>query len=149
MKPSQSYRFNIVNCEKKGSVINEGIGFFFHCTPSLLNPADRGCRLSGMQPVMFSMMEAKLGRPSWVRVGRDTCYYRNHFLKGYSSAGGSKKTTFFTLTFTVTFQHDNDTCYLAYHYPYTYTKLQVSLLMFCIKICCYKRCRAVPHAFFK
>ena len=79
---------------------------------------------------MYSMTEAKLGRPHWVRIGNDTCYYRNHFLRNLSSAGGSKKSTYFTLTFTVTFRHDEDTCYFAYHYPYTYTKLQVPLPIF-------------------
>jgi len=80
----------------------------------------------GMQPVMYSMVEAMLGRPCWRRAGRETCYYRNHFLRHSTSAGATKSRTYFTLTFTVTFQHEEDVCYLAYHYPYTYTKLKVS-----------------------
>ncbi|XP_076801976.1 cytosolic carboxypeptidase 1-like isoform X1 [Clavelina lepadiformis] len=107
MKTSQPYRFNIINCEKKGSLINEG-----------------------MQPVMFSMAEARAGRPHWFRVGRETCYYRNHFLRSHLSAGGVKGRTYFTLTFTMTFQHLNDICYFAYHYPYPYTKLQLDLQHF-------------------
>jgi cytosolic carboxypeptidase protein 2/3 len=30
---------------------------------------------------------------------------------------------YFTLTFSVTFENDNDTVYLAHSYPYTYTDL--------------------------
>nr|CAB3220654.1 cytosolic carboxypeptidase 1-like [Phallusia mammillata] len=104
MLPNQAYRFNIVNCEKKGSVFNEG-----------------------MQPVMYSMIEANNGRPCWRRAGKETCYYRNHFLRHSVSAGGTRNRTYFTLTFTVTFQYENDVCYFAYHYPYTYTSLQMDL----------------------
>jgi hypothetical protein len=31
----------------------------------------------GMQPVIFSVTEAKNGRPGWVRAGQSVCYYRN------------------------------------------------------------------------
>ena len=32
---------------------------------------------------------------------------------------------YYTLTFAVTFPHNEDACYLAYHYPYTYSTLLV------------------------
>ncbi|XP_051545633.1 cytosolic carboxypeptidase 4-like [Myxocyprinus asiaticus] len=94
------YRFNVINCEKGNSQYNYG-----------------------MQPVLYSVKEALEGRPQWVRTGSEICYYRNHFCprRGQSSL--------FTLTFTVTFRHDDDVCYLAYHYPYTYTTLQTHLKM--------------------
>jgi hypothetical protein len=38
-----------------------------------------------------------------------------------------KKGFFSTLTFTVTFDCDNDECFLAYHYPYSYSCLRESL----------------------
>ncbi|XP_051979103.1 cytosolic carboxypeptidase 4-like isoform X2 [Xyrauchen texanus] len=95
------YRFNIINCEKGNSQYNYG-----------------------MQPVLYSVREALEGKPHWVRTGSEICYYRNHFCprRGQSSS-------FYTLTFTVTFRHDDDVCYLAYHYPYTYTTLQTHLKM--------------------
>lgn len=34
-----------------------------------------------------------------------------------------------TLTFNVSFPHDRDTVYLAHCYPYTYTDLQVKLII--------------------
>ncbi|KAK3098121.1 hypothetical protein FSP39_016346 [Pinctada imbricata] len=98
------YRFNIVNCEKLNSQFN-----------------------FGMKPVMFSVTEAIEGRPYWFRTGTDICYYRNHFTRSPQATGGVKGKTYYTATFTVTFKHNKDICYLAYHYPYTYTTLQTHL----------------------
>ncbi|KAL3865591.1 hypothetical protein ACJMK2_042966 [Sinanodonta woodiana] len=98
------YRFNIVNCEKQNSQFN-----------------------FGMKPVMFSVMESMQGRPYWVRVGSDICYYKNHFTRSPLVTGGVKGKTYYTTTFTVTFKHSRDVCYLAYHYPYTYSMLQTHL----------------------
>lgn len=33
--------------------------------------------VSGMQPVLYSVCEALLGRPHWLRVGSEICYYRS------------------------------------------------------------------------
>ncbi|KAM7413845.1 hypothetical protein PAMA_018913 [Pampus argenteus] len=94
------YRFNVINCEKSNSQFNYG-----------------------MQPVLYSVKEALEGRPHWVRTGTEICYFRNHFCP----ARGSRGTTFYTLTFTVTFKHNEDVCYLAYHYPYTYSAVKAHL----------------------
>ncbi|CAK6980514.1 cytosolic carboxypeptidase 4, partial [Scomber scombrus] len=94
------YRFNIINCEKSNSQFNYG-----------------------MQPVLYSVREALEGKPHWVRTGTEICYFRNHFCP----ARGSQRTTFYTLTFTTTFKHNEDVCYLAYHYPYTYSALKAHL----------------------
>ncbi|XP_054865114.1 cytosolic carboxypeptidase 4 isoform X2 [Amphiprion ocellaris] len=48
---------------------------------------------------------------------------RNYFCP----AQGRRKTTFYTLSFTITFKHNEDVCYLAYHYPYTYSALKAHL----------------------
>ncbi|KAF5884584.1 cytosolic carboxypeptidase 4-like, partial [Clarias magur] len=96
------YRFNIINCEKSNSQFNYG-----------------------MQPVMYSVKEALEGRPQWVRTGTEICYYRNNF----RSSEGHRGPCFYTLTFTVTFRHEDDVCYLAYHYPYTFSALQSHLHM--------------------
>ncbi|XP_030586826.1 cytosolic carboxypeptidase 4 [Archocentrus centrarchus] len=94
------YRFNVINCEKSNSQFNYG-----------------------MQPVLYSVKEALEGRPHWVRTGMEMCYFRNNFCP----AQGRRKTTFYTLTFTITFKHSEDVCYLAYHYPYTYSALKAHL----------------------
>ena len=33
--------------------------------------------------------------------------------------------SFFSIRFTVKFRHAADVCYIAYHFPYTYSYLQV------------------------
>ncbi|KAF6273058.1 ATP/GTP binding protein like 1 [Rhinolophus ferrumequinum] len=98
------YRFNIINCEKPNSQFNYG-----------------------MQPTLYSVKEALLGRPSWVRTGYEICYYKNHYRQSAAVAGGAPRTCYYTLTFAVTFPHSEDVCYLAYHYPYTYTTLMTHL----------------------
>uniref|UniRef100_A0A668SIK8 Peptidase M14 domain-containing protein n=1 Tax=Oreochromis aureus TaxID=47969 RepID=A0A668SIK8_OREAU len=94
------YRFNVINCEKSNSQFNYG-----------------------MQPVLYSVKEALEGRPHWIRTGTEICYFRNNFCP----AQGRRRTTFYTLTFTITFKHSEDVCYLAYHYPYTYSVLMAHL----------------------
>ncbi|XP_062856327.1 cytosolic carboxypeptidase 4 [Trichomycterus rosablanca] len=100
MEVNVSYRFNIVNCEKSNSQFNYG-----------------------MQPVVYSVREALEGRPHWVRAGTEICYYRNCFCSG----GFGRRQCFYTLTFSLTFRHPDDVCYIAYHYPYTYSALQSHL----------------------
>uniref|UniRef100_A0A8C4XH01 tubulin-glutamate carboxypeptidase n=1 Tax=Erpetoichthys calabaricus TaxID=27687 RepID=A0A8C4XH01_ERPCA len=104
MKAGMLYCFNIINCEKTNSQFNYG-----------------------MQPVLYSVQEALQGRPHWVREGNEVCYYKNHFSQPSSSKGGQKGLSFYSLSFTVIFPHNDDVCYLAYHYPYTYTALQTQL----------------------
>lgn len=58
-------------------------------------------------------------------------FFRNNFCP----ARGSKRATFYTLTFTINFKHKEDVCYLAYHYPYTYSTLKVQLSA-CLFNCC-------------
>nr|XP_020819087.1 cytosolic carboxypeptidase 4 [Phascolarctos cinereus] len=103
MKAAMPYRFNVINCEKVNSQFNYG-----------------------MQPTMYSVKEALQGRPHWVRVGYDICYYKNHYRQNSAAAGAPGK-CHYTLTFSVTFPHNEDVCYLAYHYPYTYTALMAHL----------------------
>ncbi|XP_062924897.1 cytosolic carboxypeptidase 1 isoform X3 [Mobula hypostoma] len=102
MRNAIPYRFNIINCEKSNSQFNYG-----------------------MHPLMYSVQEAMLGRPRWVRTGTDICYYKNHFSRSSIAAGGQKGKSYYTLTFTMTFTHKDDVCYFAYHYPYTYSTLQM------------------------
>ncbi|XP_072326681.1 cytosolic carboxypeptidase 4 [Scyliorhinus torazame] len=104
MRAGIPYRFNIINCEKTNSQFNYG-----------------------MQPVMYSVHEALCGRAHWVRVGSDIYYYKNHYCRHSAVTRGQKDTSYYTLTFTITFLHSKDVCYLAYHYPYTYSTLMTHL----------------------
>nr|XP_033783692.1 cytosolic carboxypeptidase 1 isoform X2 [Geotrypetes seraphini] len=104
MRTGMYYRFNIINCEKSNSQFNYG-----------------------MQPLMYSVQEALQGRPWWLRVGNDICYYKNHFSRSSIATGGQKGKSYYTMTFTVNFPHKDDVCYFAYHYPYTYSTLKMHL----------------------
>ncbi|XP_018402970.1 PREDICTED: cytosolic carboxypeptidase 1-like [Cyphomyrmex costatus] len=95
---ANAYTFNIINCEKTNSQFN-----------------------FGMKPILFSVTEAQCGRPGWVRTGVDICYYRNCYQRSV------KGKTYFTTSFTVTFPHAYDVCYLAYHFPYTYSRLMTNI----------------------
>lgn len=98
METNYKYTFNIINCEK----INSQFNF-------------------GMKPVIFSVIEALEGRVGWIRAGQDICYYRNN----YYMPGQTKN--YFTTSFTINFPHTKDICYIAYHYPYTYSQLIVDI----------------------
>lgn len=113
MVKCQGYRFNIINCEKANSQFN-----------------------SGMQPVLYSETEALQGRPGWMRVATKITYYKNNFY--LEEEGESKKVMleakkkqkqYYTLSFSLSFPHTNDNCYLAYHFPYSFSMLMVSSYM--------------------
>uniref|UniRef100_A0A8C6IYG2 tubulin-glutamate carboxypeptidase n=1 Tax=Melopsittacus undulatus TaxID=13146 RepID=A0A8C6IYG2_MELUD len=104
MKLAVPYRFNIINCEKFNSQFNYG-----------------------MQLVMYSVKEALQGRPRWLRAGHDICYYKNHYRCSATAGRGVKGNFYYTLTFSIKFPHKDDVCYLAYHYPYTYSTMMSHL----------------------
>ncbi|NXS44101.1 CBPC4 carboxypeptidase, partial [Balaeniceps rex] len=104
MKSAVPYRFNIINCEKFNSQFNYG-----------------------MQLVMYSVKEALQGRPCWLRAGHDICYYKNHYCSSAAAGGGMRGKCYYTLTFSIKFPHKDDVCYLAYHYPYTYSTMMSHL----------------------
>ena len=70
----------------------------------------------GMKPCLYSETSAKTKNEGWIRDGQDICYYQNTLKK---SQGGC----YFTLTFSITAEHDRDKIYLAHCYPYTFTDL--------------------------
>lgn len=75
---------------------------------------------SGMKPLFYSEKQAKQKNIGWYRDGHDICYYQNNLKRKNGDF-------FYTLTFSVKFQHDNDTVYIAHCYPYTYSRLQLYL----------------------
>ncbi|CAB4062986.1 AGTPBP1 [Lepeophtheirus salmonis] len=100
------YDFNIINYEKKNSQFN-----------------------FGMQPVFFSSIAAlHYGSPFWRRIGTDVGYGKNQYtVSSPNSDDSNGKDVYMTASFTIEFPYDNDVVYLAYHYPYTYTRLRVML----------------------
>uniref|UniRef100_A0A8D8R903 Cytosolic carboxypeptidase 1 n=1 Tax=Cacopsylla melanoneura TaxID=428564 RepID=A0A8D8R903_9HEMI len=114
MESQAVYTLNIINQEKSHSQYQQG-----------------------MKPLLFSVKEAACGRGAWLRTGSDVCYYRNSYISnrhqrylGRKSARAASKNShefYHTLSFTVKFQHSLDICYLAYHYPFTYSTLLTNI----------------------
>jgi hypothetical protein len=102
IRSSVAYTFNIINLEKQRSLFNQG-----------------------MQPVVFSVRRClATGEAHWQRSGSDICYYRNVFRKQ-----SDQSASYWTLSFDLTFAYDDDVCYVAYHYPYTYSQLMTDILI--------------------
>ncbi|XP_029392434.1 cytosolic carboxypeptidase 2 [Mus pahari] len=74
----------------------------------------------GMKPLMYSQLDATIYNIGWRREGREIKYYKNSVDDGQQP--------FYCLTWTTQFPHDQDTCFFAHFYPYTYTDLQCYLL---------------------
>ncbi|XP_027693694.1 LOW QUALITY PROTEIN: cytosolic carboxypeptidase 2 [Vombatus ursinus] len=85
---------------------------------NLLKP--KSLYTTGMKPLLYSEVDARTQSIGWRRAGDEIKYYRKGAEEG--------QPTFYCLTWTVQFPHDQDTCYFAHFYPYTYTDLQYYLL---------------------
>jgi len=92
-KLGHKYRFNIINMMKPDSLYN-----------------------FGMKPCVYSEIDSETRSRGWVREGTDICYYQNNMRK---KSGGY----FYTLTFSLSFNYNQDTVYIAHCYPYTYSDL--------------------------
>ena len=126
MKADVVYRFSLCNFSKPDSLYNYG-----------------------MKPVLYSTIEAEKHYVGWSRVGNNIRYVIEIWLRIVQIMDSIFKSTFwfidgitfnlycryyrneatcnddddkanYTLTFTLTFPHDNDTVYLAHCFPYTY-----------------------------
>ena len=80
---------------------------------------------SGMQPVFYSEKNKESDNVGWVRRGEDMMYYKNHRSRTF---GSCRVQNWYTMSWTTTFHHDDDTAYFAHCYPYTYSMLQDYLL---------------------
>ncbi|RKP18558.1 hypothetical protein ROZALSC1DRAFT_29771, partial [Rozella allomycis CSF55] len=76
----------------------------------------------GMQPVFYSTKSSEACNKGWHRHGYDISYFK-HVIPNPSKENAN----YSALKFKINFPYDDDECYLAYHFPYTYTDLQVYL----------------------
>nr|XP_054381723.1 cytosolic carboxypeptidase 2 isoform X4 [Pongo abelii] len=74
----------------------------------------------GMKPLLYSQLDANTRNIGWRREGNEIKYYKNNMDDGQQP--------FYCLTWTIQFPYDQDTCFFAHFYPYTYTDLQCYLL---------------------
>ncbi|XP_033490000.2 cytosolic carboxypeptidase 2 [Epinephelus lanceolatus] len=99
MKAGVTYRFTIVNLMKSSSLYSHG-----------------------MRPLLYSERAANEEGVGWQRIGSNIRYYRN--CNQNTKDNNSDTITLYSLTWTLQFPYDSDTCYLAHCYPYTYSHLQ-------------------------
>jgi len=71
---------------------------------------------NGMKILMYSKNKEKKENIGWYRTGYNISYTRN-------KKSNVNKTTYL-LDMSIIFPEDNDVCYIAYCYPYTYSNLQ-------------------------
>ncbi|XP_034444769.1 cytosolic carboxypeptidase 2 isoform X2 [Hippoglossus hippoglossus] len=109
-KHTQWFYFRVRNMEA-------GVTYRF----TIINLMKRSCLYSvGLRPLFYSERAAKEEGVGWQRTGSNIRYYRN------CSQDSNENDTIalYSLTWTLRFPHDSDTCYLAHCYPYTYSHLQ-------------------------
>jgi hypothetical protein len=91
----QTVKFNLINFEKPASLYNEG-----------------------MKVLYYSSTSYALTTTGWRRGGQDIAYYRNGITRHVTCK------SYYTLTFTFTFEYSDDSVYFAYSFPYFYSELQ-------------------------
>ncbi|XP_073328656.1 cytosolic carboxypeptidase 2 [Pagrus major] len=99
MKAGVTYRFTIINLMKSSSLYSHG-----------------------MRPLLYSERAAMEEGVGWQRTGSNIRYYRS--CNQSTKDNNSDTVTLYSLTWTLQFPHDSDTCFLAHCYPYTYSHLQ-------------------------
>ncbi len=145
MVPGIKYKFNIINLLKPDSLYNHGMQpvVFSTVNAEVRQHAHSGARSVAGSPLCVRLEVAHVqaacavnmfeSHPAcvcvcrdcwgwqrrgvgWARKGTDVCYYQNSIRR----KGGY----YYTATFSMIFEHSNDTVYIAHSYPYTYTDLQ-------------------------
>ncbi|XP_067943240.1 cytosolic carboxypeptidase 2-like isoform X2 [Watersipora subatra] len=102
MLPGIIYKFRIVNLLKRDSLYNQG-----------------------MRPLLYSERNAEENAVGWVRHGHHITYGRN--LQHTVCPLLSRELPYYELEWQMEFPFENDTCYLAHCYPYTYSDLKEDL----------------------
>ena len=75
----------------------------------------------GLRPLLYSRKEEKNGR-GWHRAGEDIQYGPTR--RTFAKRNSDERVPFYALSFSLTFPHDDDECFVAMCYPYTYSDLQ-------------------------
>jgi hypothetical protein len=70
-------------------------------------------------------MKCQVGKAPKTRINRRAGSLKTFFMEIIKLYNFLISSNFFSLRFTLQFRHDGDICYIAYHFPYTYTRLQV------------------------
>ena len=71
-----------------------------------------------MKVLVHSQIKSEKDNIAWYRDGRNIRYFANGIKKNENT-----NKSFYTLTFTLDFEYNDDTVFIAYSYPYTYSDL--------------------------
>lgn len=115
----RTYKFNIINFVKPSSLFNSGMRPLFY---SKLQASSSSSSSSASSKHHNDNNHHHHRPKGWFRSGDNICYYQNHLKRG-----SSRQRYYYTLSFTFEASDDNDTIYLAYCFPYTYTMLNTDL----------------------
>jgi len=74
---------------------------------------------TGLRPAIFSEKSQKNKGIGWQRLGVNIAYKKNNIIRNTKL----KKKYFYTLSFEFEFEYADDIVYIAYSYPYTFSKL--------------------------
>ena len=108
----QWYYFSVSNMEK-GPCYRFNIAHFYK---------EKSMYHHGLRPLLWSQNDSKSkSQLGWRRAGAAI----NYFANGVKRKNGGRQ---FTLSFEITFDHDDDVCFLAMCYPFTYSDLCKTLL---------------------
>jgi hypothetical protein len=105
-KAGQTVHFNILNLNKSRCLVPQGF-----------------------KPVYKSKINELNGNPAWSRVAGFVSHRKSTGLEPElypedEATDRRKKTACYTLSFSHTFEHDNDTVFFAYSVPYTFARLK-------------------------
>ncbi|KAI3384537.1 hypothetical protein SNEBB_003605 [Seison nebaliae] len=95
--PEKTYRFSIHNFCKSSSLYGEA-----------------------MKPLFYSKKMSELKKIGWYRNGDSVVYYRNN-----TSRIDDPNKYYYSLSWKFRVPYDDDVCYFAHCYPYTYTDLEL------------------------
>ncbi|XP_024137084.1 cytosolic carboxypeptidase 2 [Oryzias melastigma] len=121
MRARVTYRFTIINLMKSSSL---------YC--------------HGMKPLLYSEKAAKERGEGWRRAGANIQYYQNCSQDPEESSANAVAS--YSLTWTLQFPYESDTCYLAHCYPYTYSHLQRYLRQIPPAAASYCKVRVLCHS---
>jgi len=77
----------------------------------------------GMKILCFSNKEKTTDNIGWHRVGESINYFQNQYKRDAGAGLVRYAKNFYTFTFTTTFTHEDDQCFFAHCFPYTYSDL--------------------------